>query len=75
VTWKTDYTRVDHTTNATTSDADGTDFTFGIGLAFAVGNKYEFRIELERLNELDDNFNSGGSHITNLSLGGNIRFH
>lgn len=73
--WQTDYTRVDHTTNATTSnDDDGTDFTFGIGLAFAFANKYEFRIELERLNELDDNFNSGGSYITNFTLGGNIRF-
>jgi len=73
--WETDYTRVDHTTTTTTSSDDsGTDFTFGIGYAFTFQNKYEFRIELERLNELDDNFNSGGSYITNLSLGGNIHF-
>lgn len=71
--WKTDYKRVDDTTT-TTSDDDGTDFTFGIGYAFAIKDRYEFRIEFERLNELDDNFNSGGSYITNLSLGGNIRF-
>jgi hypothetical protein len=71
--WQTDYTWTDDYTTTSNND-DGTDFTFGIGLAFAVGNKYEFRIELERLNELDDNFNSGGSHITNLSLGGNYRF-
>lgn len=73
--WETDYTRVDHTTtDTTTSDDNGTDFTFGIGYAFSFQNKYEFRVELERLNELDDNFNSGGAYITNLSLGGNIRF-
>ena len=71
--WQTDYTRIDATTT-TTSDDDGTDFTFGIGYAFAFANRYEFRIEFERLNELDDNFNSGGSYITNLSLGGNISF-
>jgi OOP family OmpA-OmpF porin len=69
--WETDYTRSD---TSTTSDDDGTDFTFGIGFAWAFQNRYEFRIEFERLNELDDNFNSGGSHITNLTFGGNIRF-
>jgi hypothetical protein len=73
--WETDYTRANHTTRATTSSDDsGTDFTFGIGYAFVFQNKYEFRVELERLNELDDNFNSGGSYINNFSLGGNIRF-
>ena len=71
--WETDYTRVDDTTTTKSND-NGTDFTFGIGIAFAFDNRYELRIELERLNELDDNFNSGGSNITNFSLGGNIRF-
>jgi hypothetical protein len=69
--WETDYTRSD---TSTTIDDDGTDFTFGIGFAWAFQNRYEFRIEFERLNELDDNFNSGGSYITNLTFGGNIRF-
>jgi hypothetical protein len=70
--WETDYTRVDTTT--TTSSENGTDFTFGIGYAFAFQNRYEFRLEFERLNELDDNFNSGGSYITNFTIGGNISF-
>ena len=69
--WETDYTRDDTTT---TSNDDGTDFTFGLGFAWAFQNRYEFRIEYERLNELDDNYNSGGSYITNFSLGGNISF-
>jgi hypothetical protein len=69
--WETDYTRSD---TSKTIDDDGTDFTFGIGFAWAFQNRYEFRIEFERLNELDDNFNSGGSYITNLTFGGNIRF-
>lgn len=68
--WQTDYTRVDNTTN---SD-DGTDFTFGLGFAWAFQNRYQFRIEYERLNELDDNFDDGGSYITNFSIGGNISF-
>ena len=71
--WETDYTRVDDTATTSSNDS-GTDFTFGIGIAIALEKKYELRIELERLNELDDNFNSGGSNITNFSLGGNIRF-
>ena len=69
--WETDYTRSD---TSTTIDDDGTDFTYGIGFAWAFQNRYEFRVEFERLNELDDNFNSGGSYITNLTFGGNISF-
>ena len=70
--WETDYTRVGITT--TTSDDDGTDFTFGAGYAFAFAEKYEFRVEFERLNELDDNFTPGGSYITVFSFGGTINF-
>jgi OOP family OmpA-OmpF porin len=70
--WETDYTRVDAVT--TTSDDDGTDFTFGAGFAFAFDQKYEFRLEFERLNELDNNFTPGGSYITVFSLGGTINF-
>jgi len=70
--WETDYTRVDTVT--TTSDDDGTDFTFGAGFAFAFAEKYEFRVEFERLNELDDNFTPGGSYITVFSFGGTINF-
>lgn len=72
IAWETDYTRVGTTT--TTSDDDGTDFTFGAGFAFTFAEKYEFRVEFERLNELDDNFTPGGSYITLFSFGGTINF-
>jgi OOP family OmpA-OmpF porin len=70
--WETDYKRVGTTT--TTSDDDGTDFTFGAGFAFAFAEKYEFRVEFERLNELDDDFTPGGSYITMFSFGAAIKF-
>ena len=70
--WDTDYTRTD--TLITSSSDDGTDFTFGVGFAFAFDQKYEFRIEFERLNELDDNYTPGGSYITVFSFGGTINF-
>ena len=66
--WETDYTRSG--TSTTRSDDDGTDFTFGAGAAFIFNEKYEFRAEFERLNELDDNFTPGGSYITLFSFGG-----
>lgn len=71
--WQTDYTRID-TGGKTTSDDDGTDFTYGIGFAFLFQKKYELRLEFERLNELDDNFDSGGAYITNFTLAGGINF-
>ena len=70
--WETDYTRVG--TSTTRTDDDGTDFTFGAGFAFIFNEKYEFRGEFERLNELDDNFTPGGAYITVFSLGGTIHF-
>jgi OOP family OmpA-OmpF porin len=71
--WDTDYVRID--TSTTRSNDSGTDFTFGAGFAFTFAEQYEFRIEFERLNELDDNFTPGGSYITVFSFGGTINFN
>ena len=71
--WKTDYTREEYG-NKTTRDDSGTDFTFGLGYAFSFESKYEVRLEFERLNELDENFDSGGAYITNFTIAGNIKF-
>ena len=56
------------------SDEDSTDITYGLGYAFTFGGIYDFRIEFERLNELSDDFISGGESITSLNLGGTIYF-
>ena len=71
--WNTDYTRKS-STKTTTSDS-GTDFTYGLGIAFVHHNVFEFRMEIERLNELDENFDDGGAHIINFSIGGSIYIH
>jgi opacity protein-like surface antigen len=71
--WQTDYTRKENGSK-TSSDDDGTDFTYGLGYAISFNNKFEIRLEYERLNELDDNFDSGGAYITNYTLSGNINF-
>jgi outer membrane immunogenic protein len=71
--WQTDYTRADNGSKTSSND-DGTDFTYGLGYAFSIQDKYELRLEFERLNELDDNFDSGGAYITNFSLTGGINF-
>lgn len=68
--WETDYRRV--ATSTTRISDDGSDFTFGAGFAFEFDEKYELRLEFERLNELDDNFTPGGSYITVFSIGGTI---
>ena len=70
--WEADYTRTG--TSTTTSDEDDGDVTYGAGFAFMFGEKYDFRIEYERLNELGDDFVPGGEPITVLSLGGTIYF-
>lgn len=69
--WETDYVRIDEATRTGSSD-DGTDLTYGFGFALAFRNKYEFRIEFERLNELDDRFTPGGDSITQFSFAGVI---
>jgi hypothetical protein len=69
--WETDYTEITPSTR-TTSDDDGTDFTFGAGFAFTFNERYDFRVEFERLNELDDNFTPGGDYITVFSFGGTV---
>ena len=71
--WETDYTRIDGATTTSSSD-DGSDFTYGAGFAVQFQNKYEFRIEFERLNELDDRFTPGGDHITQFTFAGVINF-
>ncbi len=70
---ETDYNRIQGGISET-SDDDGTDFTYGIGYAFTFGGKYDFRIEYERLNDLNDDFVAGGSSITAISFGGTIYF-
>ena len=68
--WQADYTRITDVT--TTSSEDGTDFTYGAGYAFEFNENYDFRIEFERLNELGDDFDPGGSAITTLNISGTI---
>jgi len=68
--WDTEYTRID--TNVERIDDDGGDFTYGIGFAFMFNQKYDFRVEFERLNELGDEFVPGGDSITVFSFGGTI---
>jgi OOP family OmpA-OmpF porin len=68
--WDTRYRRID--AGSETIDDDGSDFTYGMGFAFLFGEKYDFRVEFERLNDLDDNFVDGGSSITSFSFGGTI---
>lgn len=68
--WDTEYTRIETSTER--SDDEGEDFTYGLGFAFLFGEKYDFRVEYERLNELGDEFVDGGDWITVFSFGGSI---
>lgn len=68
--WDTEYTRIDTSTEHI--DDDGGEFTYGLGFAFMFGEKYDFRIEYERLNELGDEFVPGGDFITVFSFGGTV---
>ena len=70
MTWETDYTRIDGVT--TRSEDDGTDVTYGAGVAVVYSHLYEMRLEIERLNELDHNFTPGGAHVTVVSFGCSI---
>ncbi len=74
IAWQADYRRIESGT-ITTSDDDGTDFSFGAGFAWAFGGKYELRFEFERLHELGDGFNPGGAYVSNFTIGGAIQFH
>ena len=69
---QTDYTRIDG--SITRSDDDDTGLTYGVGYAFLFDEKYDLRIEFERLNELNNDFTPGGAYITVLSFGGTIYF-
>jgi hypothetical protein len=67
----TEYTRIDGDAVEHIDD-DGSDFTYGIGFAFLFHQKYDFRVEFERLNDLGDEFVPGGDSITVFTLGGSI---
>jgi OOP family OmpA-OmpF porin len=56
------------------NDEDSTDFTYGAGYAVTFGGKYDLRFELERLNDLSDDFVPGGDAITSFTIGGTIHF-
>lgn len=68
--WDTEYTRID--SGVEHIDDEGGDFTYGIGFAFLFNQKYDFRVEYERLNELGDEFVPGGDSITVFTFGGTI---
>ena len=60
--------------NKRTFEEDSTDFTYGAGYAFTFGDKYDFRFEIERLNDLSSDFVPGGDAITAFNFGGTIYF-
>ena len=70
--WDADYARVGSGTTTTTSSEDGTDVTYGAGFAWIFSQRYEFRIEYERLHELGDDFIPGGEAVEVGSFGGTI---
>ncbi len=76
MTSDTRYTRT--TTTTETSSEDESNFTFGAGLLWEFEsvdkNQYQIRFEFEKLQELSDQFISGGANITAWSFGGAILF-
>ncbi|MDJ0780238.1 MAG: outer membrane beta-barrel protein [Gammaproteobacteria bacterium] len=72
IAWEADY-RSSALPGEKESD-DGTDLTYGVGFAFTFGEKYDLRIEYERLNELGDEFTPGGAAIDSLNFTGSIYF-
>jgi len=76
MTSNTKYTRTSNITE--TSSEDGSDFTFGAGLLWEFesvdDNRYQLRFEFEKLQELGNQFVSGGANITAWSFGGAILF-
>ena len=71
---ETEYTHIDSSNNITRSDNDDSGLSYGAGFAYTFNNKYDIRIEFERLNELNDDFTPGGAYVTVLSFGGTIYF-
>ena len=61
-------------TDTGSSSESGSDFSYGAGFAYTFG-KYDFRIEYERLYELGDDYEPGGSTVTVLNFAGTIYFH
>jgi len=76
MTSDTKYTRTSNITE--TSTEDESNFTFGAGLLWDFEsvdeNRYQLRFEFEKLQELSDQFVSGGANITAWSFGGAILF-
>jgi len=67
----TRYTRVENGVTTETDD-ESSDFTFGAGIAFRFGHKYDIRAEFESLNDLTGDYAPGGDTITSFSIGGTI---
>jgi hypothetical protein len=61
-------------TDSGSSSESGSDFSYGAGFAYTFG-KYDFRIEYERLYELGDAYEPGGSTVTVLNFAGTIYFN
>ncbi len=74
IAWQADYRRFE-SGSSTSSEDDGTDFTYGAGFAWQFDEKYELRFEFERLHELGDEFTLGGAYVSNFLIGGVIQFN
>ncbi len=74
IAWQADYRRFE-SGSSTSSEDDGTDFTYGAGFAWQFDEKYELRFEFERLHELGDEFTPGGAYASNFTIGGVIQFN
>ena len=71
--WDADYTYSGN--NTITTSESGNDLTYGAGFAFTFSPDYDFRIEIERLNEFGDDFKGGGSAVTVLYITGTININ
>lgn len=69
--WDADYS---YSGSPITRDESGTDVTYGIGFAFTPNPKFDFRMEIERLNEFGDDFIHGGAEVLVLYFAGNANF-
>ena len=68
--WDADYSQ----SNGTNSSESGSDMTYGAGLTLEFNQQYDLRFELERLNELGDDFVSGGATVTAVYIIGSVHF-